>query len=147
MVHKGELSMINRVGYTDNKTSFSAYIKPDKSGYLDKLYNVTTGAFGDSNIGEVINLAKELRLNAPKHELEIISLSEGTTQRAVVRNNSTGSIASFETKDGLYELLPNMLKNLNEMAMRNVAFWSENNKSARLYRLLTGQKDNSITKI
>ena len=65
--------MINRVGYTDNRTSFSAYIKPDKSGYLDKLYNVTTGAFGDNNIGEIINLARELRVKAPKHELEISS--------------------------------------------------------------------------
>ena len=137
--------MINRVGYTDNRTSFSAYIKPDKSGYLDKLYNVTTGAFGDNNIAEIINLAKELRVKAPKHELEILSLSEGTTQRAVVRNNSTGSIASFETKDGLHELLPNMLQNLNNMAKRNVAFWNERTNSAKLFRTLTGQKTADIT--
>ena len=137
--------MINRVGYTDNRTSFGAYIKPDKNGYLDKLHNITSSTLSDMKLGEIINSARELRLKAPKHELEIISLREGTTQRVIVKNNSTGSLAAFETNDGLHELLPNMLQNLNLMAKRNVAFWSENNKSAKLYRLLTGQRESSNT--
>lgn len=133
--------MINRVGYTDNRTSFGAWIKPDKNGYYDKLYNITIGFADNSKLGEIIEFAKELRYMTPKHELEIISLSEGSTQRAIVRNNATGSVASFETKDGLHELLPRMLQNLNDMAEKKLVFWDDKAKSAKLYRILTGQNE------
>lgn len=140
--------MINRVGYTDNRTSFGAYWKLDANNYLNKLYTITTEFCpAGEGIARTIDLAKNLRYKAPNHELEIISLSEGTIQRSIVRNNSTGAVASFETHEGLQNLLPEILERLNIMAKHNVAFWSENNQTARLYRLLTGQKDNSILKV
>lgn len=140
--------MINRVGYTDNRTSFGAYFKSDSNKYLDKLFTITTELCPSGlRFARITEQAMDLRYKARNHELEIISLSEGTTQKAIVRNNSTGAVASFETNEGLHNLLLNMLERLNFMAKNNNAFWSENSPTAKLYRLLTGQKNNSIPKV
>ncbi|MBO6086837.1 hypothetical protein J6P92_00630 [bacterium] len=132
--------MINKVGYTDNRTSFGAYWKVDENHYLDKLYNTSIIE------PKIIKLAEDLRYKAPKHELEITKLTEGTTSSILVKNNATGSVAEFRSQS-LGLLLRNALENLNDMAKNKVAFWNENKNSSRFYRLLTGQKDNSITKI
>lgn len=131
--------MINKVGYGDNRTSFGSYFKLDSNGNIDKLYNLT------SDVIRTTELARTLRKKTPNHVLEVVHLTEGTTQRVKIRNNSTGEWVSYSHESSSNEMLPNLLNHLLNLAKKNSPFWDETSNRAKLYRLLTGQKDSTPT--
>ena len=130
--------MINKIGYSDKRTSFGSHFKIDGNGYLNKLYGITVNS---DFAPDTIRGAVKLRNQTPNHTLEILSLSEGTPRcAAVIQNLSTGAVTRVETTDGMASLLPRIMENLSEMAKCNATFWDEFTSGARLFKILTGQK-------